>query len=279
MILYFACKINTTIKEYFMDNYPLVSILSTFKDSKEMLKIVVDSILSQDYPNVEHIIMDSASNDGSVELLKEYNEKYSEKKYSLVWKSESDRCIADGANKAAALMTGDFFIFITNPFVSIESLSTLMRVLIDGNYDAVCGGVVFQRNGTVVRRWRGNKWSWRLGWMAANETLCLKKEIFDSHGPFSENFSASFDYNFQLSVFMDKKYHIKAIQVPIINFFAGGISNDGISGNIKTIKEDYAAIKAHKIKFAWFTILCKCIAAFLAYTFISKKDKSTLIPS
>jgi len=48
-----------------------------------------------------------------------------------------------------------------------------------------------------------------------------------------------------------------------------------ISGNIKTIREDYIALKAHKVRFAWFTLLCKCFAAFCAYTFLSKKDRST----
>jgi hypothetical protein len=115
--------------------------------------------------------------------------------------------------------------------------------------------------------------------MAANETFCLKREIFEKYGPFSYEFSTSFDYNFQLSVFMDKSIRLKAIQKPIVYFYAGGISNAGIAGNIKTIKEDYAALKAHKVKFACLTLLCKCIAAFLGYMSASRKDITALLPS
>jgi len=262
-----------------MTHYPLVSILSTFKDCKDMLKIVADSVLSQNYPNIEHIIIDSASTDGSVEMLRNYEKAYSDKKYSLIWKSEPDKCIADGANKAAKMMSGEYFIFLTNPFISSDSLYILMKNMLDGNYDAVCGGAIFHRNGIVVRRWHGVKWSWRLGWMAANETLCIKKELYEKHGPYSEKLSTSFDYNFQLSLFKDKDVQLNVIKVPIIYFYAGGISNDGIAGKFKTIKEDYSALKAHNVKFARLTIMGKCTAAFLGYMLASKEDISGKLPS
>jgi len=260
-----------------MESYPLVSIISTFKDSKDMLKIVMDSVLSQDYPNIEHIITDSVSKDGSIELLKKYEDKYTGKSLTLVWKSEPDRNIADGINKAAALISGDYFIMLTNPFTAPGSLSILMKTIIDNNLDAVCGGAIFHKDGIIIRRWHGTKWNWRLGWMAANETLCMKKTIYDKHGPYSEVFRASFDYDFQLRVFKDKSLRLKAVQVPIIVFYAGGTSNGSFLENMKTVKEDYAALKSNKVKPAWFTILCKCIAAFLAYTFASRK-KVTLSP-
>ena len=255
-----------------MKSYPLVSLLSTFKDSKDMLKIVADSVLSQDYPNIEHVITDAASKDGSAELLATYEHQYAEKGYSLVWKSEPDRCIADGVNKAAAMMSGDYFMMLSNPFVSVDSLSSLTEPMIEDDYDAVCGGAIFHKDGRVIRRWRGTKWSLRLGWMAANESLCLKSELFEKYGPYNEKYIASFDYDFQLRVFMDKKTRLKAIQIPIVYFFAGGTSNRGVAENINAIKENYDILKVNNVKFAWFTVLCKCIASFLAYTFVSRKD-------
>ena len=261
-----------------MESYPLISIISTFKDSKTMLKIVMDSVLSQDYPKIEHIITDSASKDGSVELLQQYELKYTEKSKTLIFKSEPDRNIADGINKAAKEISGEYFLMLTNPFVTPGSLSLLMKNLLDNNLDAVCGGAIFHRNGKIIRRWTGTKWSWRLGWMAANETLCMKKNIYDKFGPYSEAFSTSFDYDFQLRVFKDKDIKLKAIQTPIIYFYAGGTSNGSVAENIKTIKDDYTALKANKVTFAWFTMLCKCIAAFLAYTFASGKDISEELP-
>jgi len=257
-----------------MSTYPLVSILSTFKDSKDMLILVMASVLSQDYPNIEHIIIDSASIDGSVELLHEYEKLYSNSNCKLKWKSEPDKCIPEGANKAAALMTGDYFIFLTNPFISTSSLSTLMNHLIDESLDAVCGGVLFHKEGIVIRRWKGNKWNWRFGWMAMNETLCMKKELFVKHGPFNEDFNNAFDYDFQVQIFKDKETRCKSIKVPLVYFYAGGTSGGSTAGNIVSIKENIAILKHLKISFAVFTVLCKCIAAFLAYTFVYKKDIS-----
>jgi len=268
--------INTEKDCDILERYPLVSIISTFKDSKIMLKHVTDSVLFQDYPNVEHCIIDSNSTDGSVDLLKEYESQFSEKGYTLKWKSESDKCIAEGANKAASMMSGDYFMFLTNPFVSSSSLSTLVKALVEDDLDAVSGGLLFHRDGIVIRRWRGNRWPWRLGWMAANETLCMKKELFEKNGPYCERHNASFDYDFQLSVFMDKTVKSRVLKTPIIFFYADGISN---SNKFDTIKEDYASLKSHGVKFAWFTLLFKCFAAFLAYTFVRKKNIANLLPS
>ena len=68
-----------------MKSAPLVSIISTFKDSKKMLRITAESVLSQDYPCIEHIIVDSVSTDGSVELLREYEARYAARGFKYTW--------------------------------------------------------------------------------------------------------------------------------------------------------------------------------------------------
>lgn len=257
-----------------MNELPCVSILSAFKESKNMVKIVVESILSQDYPNVEHIIIDSESKDGTVELLKEYDAKYTSKKYGFIWKSEPDKSMVEGYNKATKLITGDYFLILTNPFVNSGSLSLLMKNLLSGDYDGVCGGCIFQRDGVVVRRWSGKKGNWRLGWMASNETLCLRTKILKEHGGFREQYKGGFDYDFQVRVLSDKSIKIKCVAQPIIYFFAGGASNGSIADNINSIKHSYDTLKDNNVKFAWFTLLCKCVIAFCAYTFASRENIS-----
>jgi len=237
-----------------------------------MLKLIMESVLSQDYPNIEHIIIDSESTDGSVELLHEYSSKYSEKKYNFIWKSEPDRNMIEGYNKALALLTGEYFMTHTDPFVNSSAVSLLVRNLNIGKYDSVCGGAIFQKDGVVIRRWSGKKGNWRFGWMAAQGSLCISTDTLRKHGNFSEKYTTSFDYDFQLRILMDKSIRINSIKQPIIIFFAGGVSNGTFNDNKTSIKENYKILKDNNVKFAWFTVLCKCIIAFCAYTFASRKN-------
>jgi GT2 family glycosyltransferase len=149
-----------------------------------------------------------------------------------------------------------------------------MKNLLDGGYDGVCGGCIFQRDGIVVRRWSGKKGSYKFGWMACNEALCLDAKILGKHGVFHEKYGACFDYDFQLRVLMDKGIKINCIVHPIIYFFAGGASNGSIADNKKAIENCYVILKDNGVRFAWFTLLCKCIIAFFAYALASKKDIS-----
>ena len=89
----------------------LISILSTFYNDREMLVRILDSVLGQSYQKIEHVVTDGGSIDGSVEVLKEYEEKYKKAGKRLIWKSEKDSGIYDGCNKAAAMASGDYLLF------------------------------------------------------------------------------------------------------------------------------------------------------------------------
>ncbi len=95
----------------------LISILSTFYNDREMLVRTLDSVLGQSYQKIEHVVTDGGSIDGSVEVLKEYEEKYKKVGKRLIWKSEKDSGIYDGSNKAAAMASGDYLLFGTDPYV------------------------------------------------------------------------------------------------------------------------------------------------------------------
>jgi len=255
-----------------MEKYPKISIVSTFKDSRYMLKIIIESILSQDYPNVEYIVTDSVSKDGTVELLEEYTEKFKNRGYDLVWVSEPDKNLYEGYNKAIRLVTGEYLLITTNPFYNAAVLSLLMNNLLSEDYDLISGGCVYHKDGKVIRRWSGKGGSWRLGWMASTESICMKTKVIKKHGLMSEKYLCASDYDLQIKIFRDKTLKTKHLETPLVYYFAGGASNGGLKNNLHAIKESYAVLRDNKVWFAWFTLFCKCVTAFFAYTFVSKKD-------
>lgn len=248
-----------------------ISILSTFYNDKKMLKLMMDSVLEQDHPNIEHVITDGGSTDGSVELIKEYEKKYAECGKKLVWVSERDKGIYDGFNKAAKLSSGEYIIFGTDPYYNSASISDIISEIQKGDYDYVYGGMIFQKGGKIIRQWSGKPGNWRLGWMAATPTICMKKSVWDKYGPFDMNYKSASDYRFQVSLFLDSSLRSSAIPRPIVTYYAGGTSNGGIKAILFSIKECQAILNEFKVRFGWFTNMCKTIIALFAYAFASHK--------
>lgn len=248
-----------------------ISIASTFYNDKKMLKLMMDSVLTQDYCDIEHVVTDGGSTDGSVELLREYEKKYAECDKKLVWVSERDNGISDGFSKAVALSSGEYIILGSDPYYDFHSISTIMSEIEKGDYDYVYGGMVFQENGKIIRQWSGKPGNWRLGWIAATPTICMKREVWQKHGPFDQKYNGSADYKFQIELFCDKALRSASIQRPLVLYYAGGVSNGGIKSKLRSIKECQAILGECSVSFGWFTNLCKTLIALFAYIFASRK--------
>lgn len=248
-----------------------ISILSTFYNDKKMLKLVMDSVLMQTCRDLEHIIVDAASTDGSVELLQEYEEKYAKAGIEMKWVSEPDKGIYYGFNKAFDLSTGDYIMVnAPDPYADERVFADLMEVLEREDPDYVYGGIYYQKNGKIIRNWSGRPGNWRLGWMAASVTLCVRRDLMEKCGPFDTNNLAA-DYKFQIRMFQVpslRSYHLDRMMVV---YYAGGTSNGGIKANLVSIREGKRALKDCGVPFAWFTMFCKMLRALFGYVFVFHK--------
>ncbi len=249
-----------------------ISIASTYYNDKNMAKKVMDSVLSQTYANIEHVIVDGGSTDGTVELIKEYEEKYKLAGKKLVWISEKCK-LYEGFNKALNMTKGEYVICGTDPYINNSVIEKIMSVLTEYNADYVYGGMLYQRDGKIIRRWsgKGSPKLWRFGWMAATPTLCIKRTIWEKYGPFDVNLKSASDYDFQISLFKDKTLSSKYIPQQLVLYYAGGTSNGTLKRKIQSIEECQYILKKQGVKFAWFTNLCKTIVAVFAYLFSSRK--------
>ncbi|MFN3316004.1 MAG: glycosyltransferase, partial [Raineya sp.] len=85
-------------------DYPRISIITPTFNAEQTIKRCLESVANQNYPSIEHWIVDGLSQDGTLEIVKEYAQKYSHVKYI----SEKDEGIYDAMNKGIDLATGDF---------------------------------------------------------------------------------------------------------------------------------------------------------------------------
>ena len=249
-----------------------ISIASTFYNDKKMLKVVLDSVLSQTYPDIEHCIADAGSTDGSVELLQEYEEKYRQAGKTLRWTSGKDTGRSDGINKSVDMATGDYiFVAFFDPFINERIVDEVASTLNRENPDYIYGGIYYHRDGTIVRKWDGKKGNWKLGWMAATPTLCVKRSVWELKRPFDPEIVLAADYGFQLALFEDERLKGVPLNKKIVLYYAGGGSNNKLEDKVASIKEAYKVLKRRQIKHAWFINLCKTVRGVCSYIFVVRQ--------
>ena len=134
---------------------PKVSIILTTYNSLNNLEQTYSSIITQDYSNIEIVVVDGGSVDGTIERLKEY-EKI--KKYQLVWISETDHGIYDAMNKGLKIATGDLLLFFNDIFSNNSVISMLASAVISNEkYIGAHGDLFYYQNGKIRRQWKMGK--------------------------------------------------------------------------------------------------------------------------
>lgn len=214
-----------------------VSIITVTRNSDKTLLDCFDSVNSQTYPNIEHIVVDGKSNDKTLELILN-NKKIS--KYI----SEEDENLYDAMNKGIKLASGDL-IGILNSDDMFEDVNVISQIVNSiGDYDAIYSDLCYVKQddtNKIIRYWKSGEFtdsSFENGWMAPHPTLFVKKEIFEKFGMYNIELSNSADYEFILRVFYKHKVKVKYLPLNTVKMRLGGVSNNSISHRLKAIKED-----------------------------------------
>jgi glycosyltransferase len=226
-----------------------ISIITAVYNNKETIRDAIESVLNQTYKNVEYIIIDGVSDDGTVEIIQSYGDKISK------FISEKDKGIYDGLNKGISLATGGFIAFLHSDdlYASSRVVEGIMKVLeSDGSLDGVYGDLIYTpKNDTskVLRYWKSkdfNVFLLKLGWMPAHPTLFLKRDVYEKFGGFDLDFKIAGDYDFMLRV-LSAGIKVKYIPEILYKMRVGGESNKSIKNIIQKSKEDLQALKNNNI--------------------------------
>jgi len=251
-----------------MEHKLKVSIISVFFNDKLNIERTIKSVLSQTYNNIEHVVIDGGSSDGSVDIIKKYEPLYNNR---LKWVSEPDKGLYDAHNKGIAISTGEYYTILCDEYATIYAIEKLVKAINDKKADGAHCGMYFVRDNKIIRRWSGKSGKIFWGWMPASPGMCLKKSLIEKYGGYRLDYKAGADYELDVRIFKDKSVKLVAVKEPLIYYHAGGASNNGIKGNLLGIKESYKALRDNKMPIPWFTTFCKCAIAFFAYLFASRR--------
>jgi glycosyltransferase involved in cell wall biosynthesis len=236
-----------------------ISIITVVWNNKETIKDAIESVLNQTYKNIEYIIVDGASSDGTIEIIKEYGSKIDK------FISEPDRGLYDAMNKGIKLATGDVVGILNSDdfYIDDKVVEEVVKVFEAKKIDSLFADLVYVHPhdvNKIVRHYDSSHFSpskFAYGWMPAHPTFFVKREIYEKYGLFKTDYRIAADY--ELLVRFLYRYKIKYFYLNsvLIKMRTGGISTNGLQSNWVLNQEIIRACKENGLSTNIFKVLSK----------------------
>ena len=244
-----------------------VTLITATYNSEKYLEDCILSVINQRYKNIEHIIIDGKSSDGTVAIIKKYEGNISK------WISETDRGMYDAINKGMAMAGGDI-IGILNSDDMLESedvIETIVKTFEEKKVDSIYGDLDYvdpEDLKKIYRIWKGkpyNRSLFRTGWMPAHPTFYFKKEVFQLFGGYETHFYSAADYELMSRYLY--KHKISSYYIPklLVKMRRGGQSNSSLKMRLRANRRDYLAMKKNDIPFAFLVSILKPLSKLHQY--------------
>ena len=239
-----------------MNTFPKVSVVTTTYNDIENLKRILAEVKKQTYPNIEHIIVDGGSTDGTVDLLKELEEKEPGR---ISWISEKDNGIYDAINKGICMATGEIVGCCFDRYADEGVLMRMVEIMEKEGTDGVHGDLCYMDGDRIVRKWHQGQGVIRSGWMPGHPTLYLKKEVYDKFGLYRTDYRISGDYEFMVRILYRKEVTLSYLPEILIYMSHGGTSTNSLGAYVESMMEGHRALVENHVPFAWVTDLCRVV--------------------
>lgn len=246
-----------------------ISIVTATFNSADTLVECLDSVESQSYKNLEHIIVDGKSTDHTIALIEK-------RVHSIAtFISEPDEGLYFALNKGISVATGDVIGFLHSDdiYADMDVLSQVAEAFDDHQICAVYGDLQYvQKINTnkVVRHWKSSpfrRWKLLFGWMPPHPTLFVRRQWLNAIDGFDTQYKISADYNSILSLFSKENFTAKYVPKLFIKMRIGGVSNQSLGNLIRKSKEDLHIARQYYFS-GIFTVISKNIIKieqFLTY--------------
>ena len=227
-----------------------VSIITVVFNGERTIADALKSVAAQDYPNIEHIVIDGASTDETLTVINANSAKVA----TIV--SEPDSGIYDAMNKGIELATGDIIGLLNadDVFNDHSVISQVVEAHLDDHVDACYADLVYVKESDlsiVTRYWRSRKYKKGLcfsGWMPAHPTLYLKRRVYEQVGLYNTGLRYQADLEFCARAF--DLHAISSLYIPKlwVRMRLGGVTNNSVGSMVKGNWESYLALRKLGLK-------------------------------
>ena len=244
-----------------------VSIITACYNSVRTIADSLNSVASQTYPDIEHIVVDGGSTDGTLDVLKAQGERVEKIVHG------PDRGIYDALNKGIAASSGSVvgFLHSDDVYAGPHVIQEVMGKMRAEALEALYGDVAFVRGDNfehVVRvyssrRFRPSRIGW--GWMPAHPALFVTSRLFQLYGPFKIDYSIAGDFEFVARVFSKPSFRYAYVPKVLVKMRMGGSSTKGLKSTLVLNREVLRACRENGIPSNYLKILTKYPAKALEF--------------
>jgi len=235
-----------------------ISIITVSYNSAATIRDTIDSVLGQDYKNVEFIIVDGKSTDETAAIVQSYGTAIT------TFISEKDKGLYDAMNKGIALATGEVIgILNSDDFYAHDQVLSKVASAFHENADGLYADLVYvsaENPKKIVRTWKSGNYTenaFLKGWMPPHPTFFVRRSVYEKYGRFTDQLKSAADYELMLRFIHKHKIPLVYLPEITVHMRAGGKSNASLKNRLKANKEDRLAWKLNNLKPGTFTFLRK----------------------
>ena len=220
-----------------------MSVITAVRNAIDTIEECIVSVIDQDYDDIEHIIVDGCSNDGTSGVVEKYRSNISK----II--RERDNGIYDALNKGILAATGHIvgFLHADDLFFSNDVITKIVNHIRTHDVDSCYGDLVYvskKNSRKVVRCWKAGTYTsgqFTKGWMPPHPTFYAKRAVYEKYGLFNLDFTIAADY--EILIRFLEKYEISTSYIPatLTMMRLGGASNKSLKNILKKMNEDYMA--------------------------------------
>ncbi len=234
-----------------------VSIITATYNSATTVRDTLESVLAQSHYDIEHIIVDGASSDDTMAIVREYEPRYHGR---LRYVSEPDKGIYDAMNKGMAMATGDVVGILNSDDFFTDS--DVVRLLIsnfeadkEGNpVDAVYANLhyVDPTDTTKVVRYYSSRgfrpWHMLMGFQPAHPTFYCRKEVYDRFLPYDTDFKIAADFEMLLRMIYIGRISTRYVNHDCVAMRFGSTSTSGFKAHVQIMRDHILAYRKNHVR-------------------------------
>lgn len=231
-----------------------ISIITATYNSAKTVRDTFESVLRQSYKDIEYIVVDGASQDETIDIIKAYEPRFDGR---MRWVSEPDKGIYDAMNKGLKMATGDVVGILNSDdfYTSNDVLATVAETLADKTIDAVYGDIHYVAETDLahcVRYYSSAKFSRRRmlsGYMPAHPSFYARRCAYQLAGDFDISFKIGADFENLLRLIYVNRISTRYIAKDFVTMRMGGASSSGIASYWQIMKDHMRAYRKNRV---WF---------------------------
>ena len=229
-----------------------ISVITTTYNSGRTIGDTLESVLRQTYSDVELIVVDGASHDDTMDIVRRYEPRFGGR---LRWTSEPDRGIYDAMNKGIARATGDVIGILNSDdfYTSDTVLERVAEAMAGGDIDAVYGDIHYVRDGDLRRCVRYyssrpfRRWMMRLGFMPAHPSFYCRREVYERCGTFDTTYRVAADFENLLRLIYVNRIRTCYLPADFVTMRTGGASTSGLSSHRQIMRDHLRALRSNGV--------------------------------